>query len=96
MEEESHLGDCSTSDALALFGWLPDNERELHERVALAVRASAASNSAGDRGLEASCRPPPALGAYALQPACEPAQLGPESAATELLVHGTLPWTSLT
>ena len=42
MEEESHLGDCSTSDALALFGWLLDNERELHERVALAVRMHAA------------------------------------------------------
>ena len=37
VEEESHLGDCSTSDALALFGWLLDNERELHERARAAL-----------------------------------------------------------
>jgi len=42
VEEESHFGDCSTSDALALFGLLLDNERELHQRVALAVRMHAA------------------------------------------------------
>ena len=41
VEEESLLGDCSTSDALALYGLLLDNEKELHERVALAVRMHA-------------------------------------------------------